>query len=270
VAASRSQHIAVIATEGTINGGAYKTAIHRLSPSARVTSRACSLFVSMAEEGWTEGPIVRGRSARRYPRSDFFRRATHPIPWCWGCTHFPALAAAIRAVAAAARGAIVDSAATTAAARAGAGSMAAPGHRADAAPSPWLATDGAAAFRAAWGVFFLDETLHARNGLKSSIYSARRFRLYKEAANPAAVIGASSARLYIECRLDIEYRQCFENRRRCELPRPGARHGRRSNEPVGRRAQSPLGNCSRYRRRLMRPRCWVRADDLLGRYSNPC
>ena len=39
VAASVSQHIAVIATEGTIGGGAYQTAIQQLNPSARVTSR---------------------------------------------------------------------------------------------------------------------------------------------------------------------------------------------------------------------------------------
>src|SRR5271165_183640 len=58
VAASASQNIAVIATEGTVGGAAYQTAIHRINPSARVTSRACSLFVSMAEEGWTEGPIA--------------------------------------------------------------------------------------------------------------------------------------------------------------------------------------------------------------------
>src|SRR3984957_2299348 len=40
VAASESQHIAVIATEGTIAGGAYPKAIQRLNPGARVTSRA--------------------------------------------------------------------------------------------------------------------------------------------------------------------------------------------------------------------------------------
>ena len=64
VAASLSQHIGVIATEGTIGGGAYQTAIRRLSPRARVTSQACSLFVSLAEEGWTEGPIAEAVARR--------------------------------------------------------------------------------------------------------------------------------------------------------------------------------------------------------------
>ncbi len=59
VAASESQHIAVIARpKGTVNGGAYRAAIHRLNDSARVVSQACALFVAMAEEGWTRGPIA--------------------------------------------------------------------------------------------------------------------------------------------------------------------------------------------------------------------
>jgi glutamate racemase len=41
IAASSSQHIAVIATEGTINGGAYQTEIRRRNPAARVLPRAC-------------------------------------------------------------------------------------------------------------------------------------------------------------------------------------------------------------------------------------
>ena len=40
VAASQSQHIAVIGTEGTIGGGAYQSAIHGLNQRARVTAAA--------------------------------------------------------------------------------------------------------------------------------------------------------------------------------------------------------------------------------------
>ena len=65
IATSSSQHIAVIATEGTINGGAYQTEIRRRNPGARVLSRACSLFVALAEEGWTSGPVAEG-VAHRY------------------------------------------------------------------------------------------------------------------------------------------------------------------------------------------------------------
>src|SRR5271170_1193842 len=114
VAASVSQHIAVIATEGTIGGGAYRTAIHRLNPAARVTSMACSLFVSMAEEGWTDGPIAEA-VARRYLDPIFIQRDDVPDTLVLGCTHFPVLASAIRAVLPA-HVHMVDSAATTAAA----------------------------------------------------------------------------------------------------------------------------------------------------------
>src|SRR3984957_831849 len=43
--------IAVIATEGTVNGGAYRRAIHTLAPGIRVLQQACPLFVPLAEEG---------------------------------------------------------------------------------------------------------------------------------------------------------------------------------------------------------------------------
>lgn len=172
VAASASQHIAVIATEGTVGGGAYQKAIRRLNPSARVTSQACSLFVSLAEEGWTEGPIVEA-VARRYLDS-IFQSDDAPDTLVLGCTHFPALVAAIRAVLPP-RVTIVDSAATTAAAVArqlhesvideaaiadaavGCDGIEAGGTRGSVV---WLATDGAARF-ARVGSTFLGETLHA-------------------------------------------------------------------------------------------------------------
>jgi glutamate racemase len=154
VAASVSQHIAVIATEGTIAGGAYATAIHRLNPAARVTSRACSLFVSMAEEGWIDGPIAEA-VARRY-LDPIFRHGDPPDTLVLGCTHFPALAAAIRAVLPP-RVSIVDSAATTAAAVLHQLHGAAPPDRL-APPGrfgavSWLATDGAARFARIGGAF---------------------------------------------------------------------------------------------------------------------
>src|SRR5260370_24772090 len=87
--------------------------MHRLGPSARVTSKACSLFVSMAEEGWAEGPIAEA-VARRY-LDPIFQTSDAPDTLVMGCTHFPALAAAIRAVLPPHVGS-VDSAAKTAAA----------------------------------------------------------------------------------------------------------------------------------------------------------
>ena len=153
VAASRSQHIAVIATEGTIAGGAYQAAIRRLNSTARVTAGACSLFVAMAEEGWVEGEIPEA-VARRY-LAPIFSGADIPDTLVLGCTHFPVLARSIRAVLPSGVQ-VVDSAATTAAAllrqvapaRAGAGRV------------TWLATDDATRF-ARVGSSFLGETLRA-------------------------------------------------------------------------------------------------------------
>ncbi len=155
VAASRSGHIAVIATEATIAGGAYQAAIRRLNAGARVTAVACSLFVALAEEGWVDGEIPRA-IARRY-LEPVFAAADAPDTLVLGCTHFPVLAQAIAAVLPPGVR-MVDSAATTAAsllrqvaprpATAGRGRI------------TWLATDDAARF-ARVGSSFLGEPLRA-------------------------------------------------------------------------------------------------------------
>lgn len=153
IAASRSQHIAVIGTEGTIAGGAYQAAIRRLNSAARVTAGACSLFVAMAEEGWVDGEIPLA-VARRY-LAPIFSGTDMPDTLVLGCTHFPLLARSIGAVLPPGVQ-IVDSAATTAAAL-----------LRQVAPAPagrgrvtWLATDDAARF-ARVGSSFLGETLRA-------------------------------------------------------------------------------------------------------------
>jgi glutamate racemase len=169
VSVSRSQHIAVIATEGTIEGGAYQNAIHRLSPASRVATRACSLFVAMAEEGWVDGAIAEA-VARRYlepffaqepacgdPLAPRARLHGGPDTLVLGCTHFPALLAPIRAVLPP-QVQIVDSAATTAA------SVAAQLPRASSQGQGgsvrWLATDGASRF-ARVGSTFLGDAIRA-------------------------------------------------------------------------------------------------------------
>ena len=113
-AASRSGHIAVIATEGTVRGGAYQQAILRLRPGARVSAKPAPLFVSLAEEGLHTGPIADSIAAH-YLRPLFEPRTGETLPdtLVLGCTHFPMLAGAIRnAVGDGVR--VVDSAATTA------------------------------------------------------------------------------------------------------------------------------------------------------------
>jgi len=111
-AASRNGRIAVLATESTVRGGAYTQAIARIRPEAEVTAIACALFVALAEEGWTEGPVAMA-AAERYlePLRAVPGRAPDTI--VLGCTHFPVLKSVI-AAAAGPGVRLVDSAATTA------------------------------------------------------------------------------------------------------------------------------------------------------------
>jgi glutamate racemase len=106
--ASASGRIAVLATEGTVKGGAYCAAIEALRPDAHVTQIACQIFVALAEEGWSEGEAVDAVSERYLAHLDA-RVDTVVL----GCTHFPLLAGAIARQLGSARR-VVDSAATTA------------------------------------------------------------------------------------------------------------------------------------------------------------
>jgi glutamate racemase len=112
-AATRNRRIAVIATEGTVKGGAYARAIHRLMPGVVVVQQPCQVFVALAEEGWTDSPVTLA-AADRYLKS-LFSGEEAPDTLVLGCTHFPVLAASIRK--SIGEGiALVDSAETTAAA----------------------------------------------------------------------------------------------------------------------------------------------------------
>jgi len=106
--ASGSGRIAVLATEGTVQGGAYERAIRELRPDAHVTQIACQIFVALAEEGWSEGDAVDAVTERYLAHLDA-RVDTVVL----GCTHFPLLSGSIARQVGSAR-TIVDSAATTA------------------------------------------------------------------------------------------------------------------------------------------------------------
>ena len=152
-AATRSGSVAVVATESTVRGGAYEAAIRRCRPDAVVAARACPLFVALAEEGWTDGPVVEA-VAHRY-LDDLFSPAQprRPDTLVLGCTHFPVLAPAIGRVLGSAV-TIVDSAATTARALVGVLERSGLGR---AGPGPGdlqlLATDSAERFARVGGMF---------------------------------------------------------------------------------------------------------------------
>ncbi len=104
----------VLATEATVSLGAYGKALRQLDDAAVVTELPCELLVALAEEGWSEGSVA--ESIVRQYLQPFITAAEACRPQCiiLGCTHFPILKQAIRAVV----GddvCIVDSADTTAA-----------------------------------------------------------------------------------------------------------------------------------------------------------
>jgi len=159
VAVSKREQILVLATEGTVEGGAYERAIRARCPKAEVVSVACALFVALAEEGWAEGAVAEA-VARRYLEPVL---AEHPgiDTLVLGCTHFPVLRGAISAaVGPTVR--VVDSAATTAstvieALGAGAG-RGKEGEGEVSGEIRFLATDGAQRF-ARVGSVFLGEAI---------------------------------------------------------------------------------------------------------------
>jgi glutamate racemase len=158
VAASAAQRHLVLATEATVGQRAYTRAIRALAPCAEVEELACSLFVALAEEGWTDGDVA-AAAAHVYLGPITARPANErPDSVILGCTHFPLLAEVIRAELGAAPS-IVDSASATARAVGAlldreALATSARGSRGD---LRLLVTDGAARF-ARLGSRFLGET----------------------------------------------------------------------------------------------------------------
>jgi glutamate racemase len=51
--------VGVIATESTVQSGAYTAAIKKADPEAEVIERACPMFVPLAEEGWADNEVTR-------------------------------------------------------------------------------------------------------------------------------------------------------------------------------------------------------------------
>jgi glutamate racemase len=111
VAATRNNHIAVIATEGTVKGAAYARAIAALRSEIKVVQQPCQVFVALAEEGWTDSPAT--HAAAEHYLGPLFRGPSPPDTLVLGCTHFPVLAEVIKKIIGSAV-ALVDSAETTA------------------------------------------------------------------------------------------------------------------------------------------------------------
>ena len=84
---TRSGRIGVIGTEATIKSSAYTRAIKRVNPAIEVITRACPLFVPLAEEGWTDNEVAR-LAARTYLAG---LKEAGVDTLVLGCTHYPLL-----------------------------------------------------------------------------------------------------------------------------------------------------------------------------------
>ncbi|HUP18976.1 MAG TPA: glutamate racemase [Gemmatimonadota bacterium] len=87
VAATRSGRVGVIGTHGTIASGAYERSLKALRPDIEVVSRACPLFVPLAEEGLIDHPAAR-LIAEEYLAP---LRDEEIDTLILGCTHYPLL-----------------------------------------------------------------------------------------------------------------------------------------------------------------------------------
>jgi glutamate racemase len=155
IAAAPEGPVAVIATEGTVKGGAYVRAIQDIAPQMPVVQQACSLFVALAEEGLRDGPIVE-LAAHRY-LDPLLATVPKPRGLVLGCTHFPVLKQTIAKVAGPGV-ALVDSAETTAAAVEQILRDRSLLHEGVAEPPRFLATDAPGRF-AHLGEIFLGESI---------------------------------------------------------------------------------------------------------------
>ena len=81
-----SRRIGVIATESTVQSGAYTQAIKKADSEAIVIERACPLFVPLAEEGWANEDVAR-TVAETYLKD--LRAGIDTL--VLGCTHYPIL-----------------------------------------------------------------------------------------------------------------------------------------------------------------------------------
>jgi glutamate racemase len=78
--------IGVIATESTVQSGAYTAAIKKADANTEVIERACPMFVPLAEEGWADNEVTQTIAATYL--GDLRGKIDTLV---LGCTHYPIL-----------------------------------------------------------------------------------------------------------------------------------------------------------------------------------
>jgi glutamate racemase len=89
-----NNRIGVIGTRATVNSGTYERKIKERREDVTVVSRACPLFVPLAEEGWLDGPVTRS-VAEIYLKPLMDERIDTLI---LGCTHYPLLKPVVKEI----------------------------------------------------------------------------------------------------------------------------------------------------------------------------
>jgi glutamate racemase len=89
---TRNGKVGVIGTEATIASGAYSRALRKCRADLEVYTRACPLFVPLAEEGWVDNEVTRQTTALYL--ASLAKSGIDAL--VLGCTHYPLLKEAIR------------------------------------------------------------------------------------------------------------------------------------------------------------------------------
>ena len=91
---TKNNKVGVIGTNATIASGVYETAINKSNKSIEVSSKACPLFVPLAEEGWWDNEIT------RLTASNYLEPLKNEgiDTLVLGCTHYPLLQGTISKV----------------------------------------------------------------------------------------------------------------------------------------------------------------------------
>lgn len=93
-AMSRSGHVGIFATSGTIRSGSYPLELKKISPDLEVSGEACPMWVSLVENKEAEGP---GADYFVKKHVDILMAADPQIDTViLGCTHYPLLEDKIR------------------------------------------------------------------------------------------------------------------------------------------------------------------------------
>lgn len=87
VHATKNKKVGVIGTAATVRSGAYERLIQEKDAEIQVFSKACPLFVPLAEEGWTDNNVARQAAANYL--EELLQTGIDSL--VLGCTHYPLL-----------------------------------------------------------------------------------------------------------------------------------------------------------------------------------